>query len=150
MLLKGKVGMAQSVRTLHVERPVDGSSLFWHFFFFAHAQCDHCRHALVSWRHYNRTHMDFDAQTYDISFACRLFPFFAYGPDSPLEGPSLRQALGPHGSRGFLRKGEIACTLTGNWQNVLSEKWKEDCRNSWRVLAVNLEREILAWPLQDF
>ena len=31
-------------------------------------------------------------------------------------GPSLSQALGPHGSRDFLRKGEIAWTLTGNWQ----------------------------------
>ena len=96
-------------------------------------------HILVFWRHYSNNPHGF--RCLNLWHEIQLPTFFIHCPRLWLTqmGTSLSQALGPHGSRGFLRKGEIACTLTGNWQNVLSEKWKEDCRNSWRVLAVNLE-----------
>ena len=92
------------------------------------------RSALVSFDAIIQSHMCFDAQIYDMRFSFQLFSFTAHGFDSPKWDRVFCQALGPHGSRGFLRKGEIACTVTGNWRKVLSEKWKEDCRNSWQCL----------------
>ena len=61
-----------------------------------------------------QSHMYFDTESNDLRFGFQLWHCFPHGPDSPQEGPSLGQ-LEPHGSWGFLPKGETACTLRGNW-----------------------------------
>ena len=61
-----------------------------------------------------QSHMYFDAESNNLRFGFQLWHCLSHGPDSPQEGPSLGQ-LEPHGSWGFLPKGEAACTLRGNW-----------------------------------
>ena len=103
-----------------------GSILPFASFYFLHCRYWAC--ALAFSDVITQTHMDFDVQVDKLGCDSRLFNCFEHGPDSPLVGPSLGQ-LEPHGSRGFLPKGETACTLMENW-------WMTSRKNGKRTAGI--------------
>ena len=92
-------------------------SVFWRLFLFhACAVEQQGMGTSIQWRQYSRISPTCDAIPKIITWGS-VFRFAnaqrtALTP--PLVGPSLGR-LEPHGSRGFLSKGEAACTLRGNW-----------------------------------
>ena len=119
-----------------------GSILAFSFhFIFAHAQWFHGHPYLCCMTSLSLSHMCFDVQINNFEFesqVCYAWRSYTCGPDSILAERVLA-GLGPHGSWSFSPVGGNCLHSEGELAYVLSEKGKEDCQISQRVLVVNLK-----------